>query len=130
VALHTAKQLRIGVIEIVTEKQHIERRPGVMGGKPCIAGPRIRVQDIYYWHLLNGQTPEQIVADFPQFTLADVYAGIAYYYDHQQEIHTEIQDALAFVANMKAAAGPQLIDRLRAAAQAHHTPPHGNQVSS
>lgn len=34
----------------------------------------------------NGATPEQIVDDFPALRLADVYAVIAYYLDHRDEI--------------------------------------------
>ena len=56
--------------------EHIEITAGVCGGKPRIAGHRIRVQDIYVWHELQGQTPEEIVADFPQLTLGDVHAAI------------------------------------------------------
>ena len=41
--------------------EHIEITPGVCGGKPRIAGHRIRVQDIYVWHELQGQTAEEIV---------------------------------------------------------------------
>ena len=31
-------------------KEHIEITPGICGGKPRIAGHRIRVQDIVIWH--------------------------------------------------------------------------------
>ncbi len=57
--------------------QHIESVPGKCGGKPCIADTRIRVWDIHVWHNLRGQSPEQIVAAFPQLSLADVYAALA-----------------------------------------------------
>ena len=36
------------------EKFHITRTPGVCGGKACIAGHRIRVQDIYVLHERRG----------------------------------------------------------------------------
>jgi uncharacterized protein (DUF433 family) len=29
---------------------YIESKPGVCGGKPCIAGTHIRVREIYVWH--------------------------------------------------------------------------------
>jgi uncharacterized protein (DUF433 family) len=32
----------------------LESKPTVCGGKACIAGTRIRVQDIYVWHVLQG----------------------------------------------------------------------------
>ena len=34
--------------------QHITKTPGVCGGRPCIAGHRIRVQDIVVWHEMRG----------------------------------------------------------------------------
>ncbi|MHC4181398.1 MAG: DUF433 domain-containing protein, partial [Planctomycetota bacterium] len=60
--------------------KHIQSRPGVCGGKPCIGGTRIRVQDVMVWHELQGLTPDEIVAQFPQLTLAGVHAALAYYH--------------------------------------------------
>lgn len=65
---------------------HIEKKPGVCGGKACVTGIRIRVQDVYVWHELQGRSPDEIVTSFPQLTLADVPAALAYYWDHVQEI--------------------------------------------
>ena len=38
--------------------QHIEMTPGVVGGKPRIAGTRIRVQDIVAMHIYSGESIE------------------------------------------------------------------------
>ena len=73
--------------------QHISRTPGVCGGRACIAGHRIRVSDIVVWHELRGHSPDQIVDLFPGITLADVYAALAYYFDHRQEIEDEFRSA-------------------------------------
>ena len=95
-----------------TEKRHIEATPGVCGGRACIAGHRIRVQDIVLW-TEQGRSPDQIVADFPQLSLADVYAALAYYHDHREEIDRQIREDDEFVARSKAQSGPGLLDRLR-----------------
>jgi uncharacterized protein (DUF433 family) len=100
-------------MEPTTAKQHIESRPGVCGGKPCIAGTRIRVQDIYVCHELQGMTPDEIVDAYPHITLADVYAALAYFWDHQDAIRQEIKAEEEFVAEMKRTAGPGLLDRLK-----------------
>lgn len=92
---------------------HIEKRPNVCGGKPCVAGTRIRVWDIHVWHHLRGRSPAEIVADFPQLTLANVHAALSYYFDHREEIQQEMQKAEEFVARMKAASGPSKLDQLR-----------------
>ncbi len=59
--------------------EHVEITPGVCGGRPCVAGTRIRVLDVVIWSEL-GQSPDEIVASFPQLTLADVHAALAYYW--------------------------------------------------
>ena len=71
--------------------EHIEINPQKCGGRPCVAGTRIRVQDIYVWHELQGQSPEEIVTDFKQLSLADVHAALAYYHDHREAIEAEVQ---------------------------------------
>jgi uncharacterized protein (DUF433 family) len=68
------------------ERQHITRTPGVCGGKACIAGSRIRVLDVYVLHELKGKSPDEIIEAYPQLTLADVYAALAYLWDNRQEI--------------------------------------------
>src|SRR5689334_16776802 len=82
------------------EKQHIEVTPGVCGGKPRIAGHRIRVQDIVLW-TEQGQSPDEIVSSFPQLSLGDVHAALAYYFDHQSEIDEDIRRDDEFVAQLK-----------------------------
>ena len=94
------------------EKRHIDVTPGVCGGRARIAGHRIRVQDIVLW-TEQGRSPDQIVADFPQLSLADVYAALAYYHDHREEIDRQIREDEQFVAQMKGQSGPGLLDRLR-----------------
>ena len=65
--------------------QHIEITPGIVGGKPRIAGHRITVENIVIWHERMGKCADEIAAEY-ELTLADVYAALAYYYDHRAEI--------------------------------------------
>lgn len=81
--------------------QHIESKPGVCGGQPCVAGTWIRVQDIYVWLDLLGKTPDEIVTDFPQLTLADVHAAMAYFWNNRQEFQRQMKFADELVAGMK-----------------------------
>ena|SRR5579859_1978169 len=80
-----------------TLNDHIASTAGVCGGKPCIAGSRIRVQDIFVWHELQGQSADEIVSKFPQLTHADVYAALTYYWDHRDEIRRQMEDDAEFV---------------------------------
>lgn len=88
----------------VIEKQHIETTPGVCGGKPRIAGHRIRVEDIVLW-TEQGQSVDEIVSSFPQLSLADVHAALAYYFDHQPEIDSDIRRDDEFIAQLKERVG-------------------------
>ncbi|HEY2761406.1 MAG TPA: DUF433 domain-containing protein, partial [Pirellulales bacterium] len=74
---------------------------GTCSGKPRIDGTRIRVQDIYVWHERMGKSPEEIVVEFPQLTLADIHAALAYYFDHADEIKRQMADSEQFVEQLK-----------------------------
>ena len=86
---------------IQTKTERILSKPSVCGGKPCIADTRIRVQDIYVWHELQGLSADEIVSRFPHITMADVYAALAYYWDHREEIQRQMQEETAFADQMK-----------------------------
>jgi uncharacterized protein (DUF433 family) len=105
-------------------KTHIESRPGKCGGKPCIAGSRIRVQDIYVWHEIQGRSPVDIVGEFPELSLADVHAAIAYYFDNREQIERDIADENEAYQTLKASSTSQVTQRLRA------TDGNADQVSS
>lgn len=90
--------------------EHIVATPGTCGGKPRIVGHRIRVQDIALWHERLGYSVAEIVAHYPQLTLAEVHAALAYYYDHREDIQQDIRNAEALAATLKA----QIPSKLRA----------------
>ncbi len=46
-------------------------------GRPCVRDLRISVGDVLGW-LADGQTPVQIVADYPELTPDDIRACLAY----------------------------------------------------
>ncbi|MBR8829235.1 MAG: DUF433 domain-containing protein [Gomphosphaeria aponina SAG 52.96 = DSM 107014] len=71
--------------------EHIDITPGLCGGKPRIAGHRIKVQDVVIWHEKMGMSPDEIIYHHPSITLADVYAALAYYHTHRQEIRQQIE---------------------------------------
>ena len=49
--------------------EYIAIRPGYCGGKPHIAGHRIKVQHVAVWHNRLGMSAEEIVATYPGLTL-------------------------------------------------------------
>lgn len=82
--------------------EHIEKTPGVCGGRACIAGHRIRVMDIAVLHEKRGLSPAEIVRQYPGISLADVHAALTYFLDHRQEIEEEVRADEAAVAELLA----------------------------
>jgi uncharacterized protein (DUF433 family) len=104
--------------------EHIEVTPGVCGGRPRIAGHRIKVAHIVLWHEQMGMTPDQILAEYPGLSLADVYSALAYYDDHRAEIDEDLRAEEQFARDL-ADRQPSLIEELaaRTDAQDHPLPP-------
>ena len=59
--------------------------PGKRSGKPCIRGLRITVYDVLEY-LASSMTPEQVVADFPELTLEDIRAVLAFAADRERRL--------------------------------------------
>lgn len=57
--------------------ERITIEPGKVGGRPCIRGLRIRVQDVLEM-LANGMTTAEILEDYPYLEADDVRAALAY----------------------------------------------------
>ena len=70
---------------------HIVKEPGYCGGQAAIDSTRVRVNNVVFFHE-EGKTPEQILVEYPDLTLAQIHAALAYYYDHQQEIEAELAE--------------------------------------
>jgi uncharacterized protein (DUF433 family) len=82
-----------------TLNEHIVATPGVLGGKPRIAGRRISVQHVVTWHEQMGWSADYIASEF-DLSLADIYAALAYYYDHKEELDARKREDDAFVEEM------------------------------
>ena len=64
-------------------RDRITLEPGKRGGKPCIRGLRITVQDVLQW-LASGQSVQDILADYPQLEPEDIQAALAYAADRER----------------------------------------------
>ena len=81
-------------------------RPGYCGGEPHILGHRIKVRHVAEWHNRQGMTPDEIAATYPTIRLDQVLAALAYYDDHRDEIHADIEEERRFVEDLKAKTPP------------------------
>lgn len=97
-----------------TLDQHIDITPGIAGGKPRIAGHRITVQHIAIWHERVGKSADEIAAEY-DLSLSDVYAALAYYYDHQSEIDRDIEESKAFLKMLRESAPSKLKQKVNGA---------------
>lgn len=64
--------------------ERITINPRQMGGLPCIRGLRLPVTTIL-GQLAAGQTHEQILTDFPELELEDIYAALEFAAEAVQE---------------------------------------------
>jgi uncharacterized protein (DUF433 family) len=66
-------------------RQRITIEPGKRGGKPCIRHMRITVYDILGW-LAAGMSNAEILADFPELTVQDLQAALAFAADREHHL--------------------------------------------
>ncbi|HTU91678.1 MAG TPA: DUF433 domain-containing protein [Gemmataceae bacterium] len=59
--------------------------PGKRSGQPCIRGMRITVQDVLEY-LAGGMTAEEVLADFPELTVEDLRACLAFAADRERRL--------------------------------------------
>jgi uncharacterized protein (DUF433 family) len=68
-------------------RDYITIDPDMRGGKPCIRGMRITVQDVLEY-LASGMTEEEILDDFPDLTREDIKACLAFAADRERKLLT------------------------------------------
>ena len=73
----------------VVDTGHIVVEPDVLGGEPHIAGHRIAVSHIAIWIIYQNESPRELAKEF-NLTLGEIYAALAYYYDHKDEVDRTI----------------------------------------
>ncbi len=59
--------------------------PDKRGGRPCIRGMRITVYDILGW-LAAGMSNEEIIREYPELTLEDIRAALAFAADREPSV--------------------------------------------
>jgi uncharacterized protein (DUF433 family) len=57
--------------------------PGKRSGQPCIRDMRITVQDVLEY-LAGGMAVEEVLADFPELTVEDIRACLAFAADRER----------------------------------------------
>ncbi|MCU0482447.1 MAG: DUF433 domain-containing protein [Anaerolineae bacterium] len=83
-------------------QEYIAVDPKIRAGRPVIAGTGIRVMDIVALKNYHEYTIEAI-ADNYGLSLSQVYAALAYYYDHQTEIDSALIEDDEYIQKAKEA---------------------------
>jgi uncharacterized protein (DUF433 family) len=56
-----------------------------------VGGTRVSLDSVLF-AFLDGSTPEEIAQQYPTLNLADVYAAVAYYLNHRDEVSAYLRD--------------------------------------
>ena len=75
----------LSTLFIMDYRERITLEPGKRGGKPCIRGLRITVQDVLEY-LASGMTVDEILGDFPDLTREDIQACLAFAADRERKL--------------------------------------------
>jgi len=66
-------------------KNRITMEAGKRGGKPCIRNMRITVYDVLSM-LASGMSNEDILADYPELEIEDIFACLAFAADREHKV--------------------------------------------
>jgi len=77
--------------------------PDIREGHPVISGSRVRVVDLIASHLYRKLSADELATNF-NLTLAQVYAALAYYYQHKSDLddvmRSETQQAESYLQQL------------------------------
>jgi uncharacterized protein (DUF433 family) len=89
---------------------HLDER-----GRAWIDDANVKVIEVVLDHLAYGWSAETIQENHPHLSLAQVYAALAWYYDHQTEMDAEIEQQGESIRALRRAAGPSPLQQRLAA---------------
>lgn len=69
-------------------------------GVAKVVGSRSKVMQIVM-DTMNGLSPEDIRAQYPHLSLAQIHAALAYYYDHKAEVDGQIEASIRYTDEMR-----------------------------
>ena len=80
---------------------------------PIISGTSMKVIELVLEKYAYGWSPEELHFQHPYLTLGEIHSALAYYWDHQKELDSDIENRLATVEQTRQKMGPsKLMQRL------------------
>ncbi|MBL8191902.1 MAG: DUF433 domain-containing protein [Acidobacteria bacterium] len=84
-------------------------------GRAWISGSNVKVIEIAQDKLAWGWSPEEMCLQHPHLSLAQIHAALSYYYDHQDELNSEIAEQMREYKELRSQAeNSSLRQKLRA----------------
>jgi uncharacterized protein (DUF433 family) len=80
-------------------------------GRVWIEGVNTKVIQVAMDKYAHGWSAEEIQAQHPHLSLAQIHAALSYYYDHQAEIDREIERMIREDEVLRAQAGPSRAEK-------------------
>ena len=87
-------------MEAIQSINLIAINPKIRGGRPFIVSTTITVADIAIVKIYHGQNADGI-AEWYDLELPQVYAALAYYYEHKADIDQDVRTRQEIAAEMK-----------------------------
>src|SRR5438105_1834612 len=69
---------------------------------PWISGANTKVVEVVLDKMAHNSSPEEIHEQYPHLSLAQIYAALSYYYDHQAEVDADIERRDRYVEELRA----------------------------
>ena len=88
-------------------------------GRPWLDDTNVKVIEVVLDHLGYGWGAETIQENHPHLSLAQVYAALAWYYDHQSELDDEITKQENRLGELRAAVAPSPLRGRRSSPRLH-----------
>jgi uncharacterized protein (DUF433 family) len=71
---------------------HIGSDPKIAGGNPIIIGTRITVRCVAGYYQM-GMSADEILTTLPHLKPSQLHSALAYYFDHQEEVDTDLTES-------------------------------------
>lgn len=88
-------------------------------GVPWVEGSNTKVVELIAEVKAYGWSPEELAYQHPHLSLAQVHSALAFYWDHQYEIDTDLERRRDLAKRIEAEVGAHpLVEKLRSRKQA------------
>ncbi|WKZ38416.1 MAG: DUF433 domain-containing protein [Anaerolineales bacterium] len=81
---------------------------------PFISGTTMKVIELVLAQTAYGWSAEELHIQFPHLSLGQIHSALAYYWDHREELESDMESRIQKTERMrKSAPVPPLVKRLR-----------------